>query len=241
MKISIVIPCYNSEKYIDECITSCVDQSYSNIEIIVLDNESSDNSVEKIKNLQNKHNFIFETVPNIYPRCWDECVHRSLEILTGDYYTVVASDDKIKKEYVSKNVKYITDSNCDFVQSSNQWYTNILAEGHENTLVNFHYSDKQDLKAKLLTGCHINTPTVFYNSSIMKSGQIKSNPLKYSGAADYDVYCQLTDKGYYIHNTRSWLGYMYRMHENQATWKMQQDEIKYDKLIQKKWRDKWTS
>ena len=55
MKISIVIPCYNSEKYIDECITSCVNQSYNNTEIIVFDNESSDKSAEKIKNLQNKH------------------------------------------------------------------------------------------------------------------------------------------------------------------------------------------
>ena len=61
MKISIVIPCYNSEKYIDECITSCVNQSYNNTEIIVFDNESSDKSAEKIKNLQNKLSSHFGT------------------------------------------------------------------------------------------------------------------------------------------------------------------------------------
>ncbi len=241
MKISIVIPCYNSENYIQECINSCLNQDYNDYEIIVIDNESKDNSVKKIKELYKSSNFIFDTAENIYPRCWDECLDTAKQILTGEYYTIIGSDDKIKTDYISKNVKYLKQLNANFLQSSNQWYTDILSEGHENTLVNFNYSNIEDLKSKLLTGCYVSTPTVFYNSSIMKSGELSTNPLKYSGANDYDLYCQIIDKGHYIHNTKSWLGYMYRMHENQATWKMQRDEIKYDKLIQKKWRDKWTS
>lgn len=241
MKISIIIPSYNCENYIQECITSCLNQDYNNYELIVVDNESEDNTVEKIKEIHNSNNFIFTTAENIYPRCWDECLDIAKNILTGDYYTIVGSDDKIKSNYISNNVKHIKELKADFLQSSNQWYTNALQEGHENTLVTFDYSNIDELKSKLLTGCHINTPTVFYNSKIMKSGELITNPLKYSGAGDYDLYCQMVDKGYYIHNTKTWLGYMYRMHSNQATWKMQKDEIKYDKLIQKKWRYKWTS
>lgn len=241
MKISIIIPCYNSENYIQECLTSCLNQDYDDHEIIVIDNESEDGSVNKIKELYKSNNFIFGTAKNIYPRCWDECLQVAMELLSGEYYTIIGSDDKIKSNYISNNVKFIKELKADFLQSSNQWYTNVLQEGNENTLVTFDYLNIDQLKLKLLTGCHVNTPTVFYNSKLMKSGEITSNPSKYSGAADYDIYCQIVDKGYYIHNTKTWLGYMYRMHQNQATWKMQGDEIKYDKLIQKKWRDKWTS
>ena len=48
-KVSIVVPCYNSEKWIEQCITSALNQDYENIEVIFVDNESTDSSVEIIK------------------------------------------------------------------------------------------------------------------------------------------------------------------------------------------------
>ena len=43
-KISIIVPCYNSEKYIVPCLEGIKNQTYSNIEVIVIDNESKDNT-----------------------------------------------------------------------------------------------------------------------------------------------------------------------------------------------------
>lgn len=54
LKVSIVIPCYNSEKWILTCIQSCVGQTYHNIEIIVVDDGSTDQSVEIIKNFKDQ-------------------------------------------------------------------------------------------------------------------------------------------------------------------------------------------
>jgi hypothetical protein len=51
----------------------------------------------------------------------------------------------------------------------------------------------------------------------------------------------MIDQGYFIYNSDNWLGYYYRVNPTQATLQMQRDEIKYDNLIQKKWRDKWKS
>ena len=60
-KVSIVIPIFNGEKYLDECIKSALNQIYSNIEIIAVDDGSTDNSLkilkkysDKIKIIQNK-------------------------------------------------------------------------------------------------------------------------------------------------------------------------------------------
>ena len=44
MKVSIIIPCYNSEKWIDKCLRSALDQSYEDTEVILVDNESTDDS-----------------------------------------------------------------------------------------------------------------------------------------------------------------------------------------------------
>ena len=52
MKFTIIIPCYNSEKWIEQCVVSALNQTYNNLEVIFVDNESEDGSVgivEKIK------------------------------------------------------------------------------------------------------------------------------------------------------------------------------------------------
>ena len=70
-------------------------------------------------------------------------------------------------------------------------------------------------------------------------GLIKTNPEKYSGAADYDLYCDLADQGFFMLPVPSWLGYNYRWHDGQATWGMHKAKINYDSLIQSHWREKW--
>ena len=50
---SVVIPCYNAEQFIQDTIYSVLNQSYSNIEIIIVNDGSTDNSLAKIKEIQN--------------------------------------------------------------------------------------------------------------------------------------------------------------------------------------------
>lgn len=47
--VSVIIPCYNHEKFVQECIQSIIDQSYQNLELIIIDDGSSDKSVKKLK------------------------------------------------------------------------------------------------------------------------------------------------------------------------------------------------
>lgn len=49
--VSIVIPCYNHENFVQECIQSVIDQTYQNIELIIIDDGSKDGSVEKIQEM----------------------------------------------------------------------------------------------------------------------------------------------------------------------------------------------
>ena len=73
-KYNIIIPCYNKQDFILKCLESCINQSYKNFNIIFIDNESTDSSLEIVKNFKNFNNldFIIDSAKNIYPRCWDE-------------------------------------------------------------------------------------------------------------------------------------------------------------------------
>ena len=63
--ISICIPCYNSDKYIKDCIESGLNQTYENIEVIVLDNMSTDNSWSIISKISNSSLRKFQNEKNI--------------------------------------------------------------------------------------------------------------------------------------------------------------------------------
>ena len=65
LKVTVIIPCYNAERWIEKCISSVCEQSYENLEVIFCDNESTDNSLQIAKNLkQTKYlNLIIETAP----------------------------------------------------------------------------------------------------------------------------------------------------------------------------------
>ena len=69
-KISIIIPCYNAEKWIEQCVNSALNQTYENLEVIVVDNESKDGSLEVLNDKFGQNSkVIIDTAENIYPNC----------------------------------------------------------------------------------------------------------------------------------------------------------------------------
>ena len=111
-KISIIIPCYNAEKWIEKCTLSALEQSYENKEVIVVDNESTDRSPEIVDILTKKYdNLIVSSAKNIYPHCWDEARSKGYELASGEYFFTLASDDFLTPFYI-KNCIIICIDNC---------------------------------------------------------------------------------------------------------------------------------
>lgn len=107
--VTIVIPCYNHAEYVKECISSVVAQDYKNIELLIIDDGSADESVEKIKELLSVCNerfsrFEFRTRAN---RGLCETLNESIAWANGDFYAAVASDDILKPYKISLQVKYL--------------------------------------------------------------------------------------------------------------------------------------
>lgn len=99
--ISVVVTCYNHEKYIEQCLRSIYNQTYQNIELIVLDDGSTDGSIQIIKNVLKDSPFVttFESHKNIGVV---RTRNKGLNLLNGDYFLFVDSDDFLDDRYVEE-------------------------------------------------------------------------------------------------------------------------------------------
>jgi glycosyltransferase involved in cell wall biosynthesis len=91
--VSVVIPCYNHVAFVERAIQSVAEQTYPNIELIVIDDGSSDGSVEVIERQKNKGNirhFEFVVQKNAGAHA---AINRGLNLATGDFLTILNSDD----------------------------------------------------------------------------------------------------------------------------------------------------
>lgn len=125
MKISFLIPLYNDEKRIENCIKSIENQTYKDIEIIVVNDGSTDNSLEICEKLSEKYN----NIKIITTTNKGVCSARNLavELATGDYMMFVDSDDFIEKDILSELLKTL--NKYDFPDLLIFDYKNIYNDG----------------------------------------------------------------------------------------------------------------
>ena len=99
--ISVVVTCYNHENYIEQCLRSIFKQTYRNIELIVLDDGSTDFSSEVIQEVLKESPFVttFESHENIGVV---RTRNKGLNLLNGDYFLFVDSDDFLDERYVEE-------------------------------------------------------------------------------------------------------------------------------------------
>ena len=115
-KVSVIVPCYNSENSIFNCLNSLFTQTYKNIEIIVVNDESTDNSLQILNNLKKDHNnLIVFTQKNSGPGF---ARNRGIEMASGEYVMFVDSDDYVDLCMIEKLVNIIEKNNVDVVRCS---------------------------------------------------------------------------------------------------------------------------
>lgn len=145
MKISIIVPIYNCSNYIDKCIFSLIHQTYRNIEIILVNDGSTDNSLEKILEYQNQDNRI--KIVNQSNQGVSSARNQGIKNANGKYITFVDSDDYLDNDAIEKLVNHI----------------------EPNTVVKINYKTKKQNQEKI----HI-LPRTEYSVSRYKEGILKN-------------------------------------------------------------------
>ena len=120
-KISVIVPVYNAEKYIEKCIESVLNQDYKNIELILVNDGSLDNSLKIMKEFEKKNPKIIKVYTQ---KNQGEGAARNtgIEKATGDYFVFLDSDDWLKKDHLTNLYKKI--QNNDIVISGFERYAN---------------------------------------------------------------------------------------------------------------------
>lgn len=159
--VSIITPLYNSEKYIAETIESVLAQTYSNWEMIIVDDCSKDNSTKIVEEYQKKDRRI-KLYRNEINKGVSYTRNRAIDLSQGKYIAFLDSDDLWKKEKLEKQIKFMEEKN---VVLSYTAYEKINEDGSKRGEV--RVPDKLDYE-ELLKNCLIGFLTAIYRKEELK-------------------------------------------------------------------------
>ena len=115
-KVSVIVPVYNVERYLEECLDSLKNQTYTNLEIILIDDGSTDGSGSICDNYASQDNR-FKVVHQINQGA--ACAkNRGLDVFTGDYFTFLDSDDYVECDWIESMYNVMNEHDCDIVECS---------------------------------------------------------------------------------------------------------------------------
>ena len=156
-KVSILIPCFNAEKWIAESIKSALDQRYENREVIVVDDGSQDTSLDIIKSFGPK--IRWETGPNKGPNA---ARNRLLELSQGEWLQYLDADDYLLPEKIDNQIEFLTTNpQADIIYSPV-----FLEAGLRRRLIKI--VDDKDFISNFLNWECIQTGGLFFRKSAVK-------------------------------------------------------------------------
>lgn len=183
-KISIVTPSYNQGKFIEEAIKSVVEQNYPNFEHIILDNCSTDETIEI---LQKYPHLIWKSEPD---RGQSDALNKGFSLATGDIIGWLNADDKYLSGCFSKIIKSFENYlDSDLVYGDYRWINEKGKVIQHRKELDFDF-----FILKYLHVLYIPTTSTFFKSRIFEEENFLDVSLKY--AMDYEFFLRLAIKGY---------------------------------------------
>lgn len=150
-KISIIVPIYNVEMYLDKCISSLINQTYKNLEIILVNDGSNDNCIEICKKWSEIDSRI--VVVNKENGGLSDARNFGLNIATGDLIGFVDSDDYISIFFYEKLIKIMEESNSDIVECGvKNFKENEEISDSNEECINLKYFTTKEAMKNLLIG-----------------------------------------------------------------------------------------
>ena len=136
-KISVIIPCYNQEKYISECLNSVISQTFNDFEVIIVNDGSTDASLDIIKNYVNEYSFI-----HLIDQSNQGVVasrNNAINIAQGKYIYPLDADDKIAPNCLERLYTVIEQNVFDVVYSQTYFF------GQKDGLFELELPDKHNM------------------------------------------------------------------------------------------------
>ena len=218
-KITIIVPVYNVEHYLDKCLDSLINQTYKNLEIIVINDGSIDNSGIICQEYAQKDNRIVYIEKENGGQ--SEARNMGLDRMTGSYVTFVDSDDWIELDYVEILYKKITEYQADiavgnyysFNETEGMYYFHIFGDSYhekvyDNVSIFENLYESQEMKSFAL----ISVWGKLYKADLVKHLRFDIGKLGEDGYLNQKIYL-LAEKTIYLNKGL----YAYRQREGSSS------------------------
>lgn len=213
-KVSVVVPAYNSENYIAEAIQSILDQNYPNTEILVINDGSTDNTMQVLQAFDGQVKVIEQVNSG-------SAVARSngMQHSTGDYIAFLDSDDIWLPNKLESQVNFL-ESHAEFGMVFSNWSCWTPDDQGVFHRRNFSQDKKEDARpmsgwlfGQLIDDCIVWTSTVLMRREVFENiGQFDSTLRR---GQDYDYWLRASTK-YKIHKLDD-IHAVYRIHDASVT------------------------
>lgn len=215
--ISVIIPFYNAELYIYESILSIINQDYFNLEILLVNDGSSDSSVDIIRKINDPRIKLYNNEKNqgiVYS------LNLAISKAKGEFIARMDADDVAYRNRFSTQLTYLMNNpNVDLIGS----YYKIMNRGFFYKLPLKH----KDILNHMLISSPIAHPTVFFRRALIDNGDYYYRN-DYQYCEDFDLWSRLVFK-YNLANLPDFL-LEYRSHENQIS--KTKNEVQKNKTIE---------
>ncbi|KZS23634.1 glycosyltransferase [Wohlfahrtiimonas chitiniclastica] len=193
--VSVIIPCYNHEQFVQECIQSVIDQDYQNIELIIIDDGSQDQSVQKIEEMrpQCEKRFVrfeFRHRPN---KGLCATLNEALKWCEGEYYSPSASDDILLASKISKQVETLMSVGEDIVGVFCGVF--VIDKSGNITSQKGRTVKKIDFHKVFLRSCFLPGQAVMLKTDIIRKINGYDEDILIE---DLDLFLKIVDKRYYL-------------------------------------------
>lgn len=213
---SIILPVYNSESYITECINSVLDQTYKNFELVICDDASSDNTYLLLKNFKDPRIRLYRNEKNLGISA---TLNKLLNLATGQYIAIMNSDDLMMPNRLQLQTDFLLNNrHIDLLGGELKiYYQNNHASKHNyfKKLKTTHH----EIAKQLEHSTAIDHITLMAKAEVFKT--VKYNELL-PAAVDLDFQLRALDAGYKFHNLKEVLC-IYRIH-NSSTGTIRRDK-----------------
>lgn len=199
-KISIIIPTFNRATLLKRSLESIILQDYNNWEIIIIDNYSSDNTINVINNFSN-NNIIYKKFKNfgIIAKSRNEAV----KLASGDFIAFLDSDDWWTPRKLSKCIdQFRKDRNCSIV-----YHNCIITDGKKNRSSNCRNLNEKTYDDLICNGNTLITSSVMLKRKIFNEIKLFNDNEEYLGWEDYDLWLRIAKANFKFRLIKENLGF----------------------------------
>jgi glycosyltransferase involved in cell wall biosynthesis len=202
--LSVILPVYNAEAYILSSINSILQQSYSEFELIVIDDASTDNTVHIIESLHDERIKLIKKPVNTG---YTDSLNMALECAAGKFIARMDADDTAHPNRLAKQVEYM-ESNTDCVLCGS--FVKLIPENNIHTYPVQH----DEILEQLFFSNAFAHPSVIIRKSVLDRNKLRYDKT-FEPTEDYELWSRLAVLGK-VHNlNQTYLNY--RVHNNQIS------------------------